>query len=118
MHKFIENIIGFSLRNHVFILFLTGILLVAGIISYINTPIEAYPDVTNTRVKIIAQWNGRSAEEVEKFVTLPIMQQLNTIPRKTDVRSTSLFGLSVTTVLFEDGVDDFFAQQYASNYRR
>ena len=77
MHKFIENIIGFSLRNHVFILFLTGILLVAGIISYINTPIEAYPDVTNTRVKIIAQWNGRSAEEVEKFVTLPIMQQLN-----------------------------------------
>lgn len=115
MHKFIENIIGFSLRNHVFILFLTGILLVAGIISYINTPIEAYPDVTNTRVKIIAQWNGRSAEEVEKFVTLPIMQQLNTIPRKTDVRSTSLFGLSVTTVLFEDGVDDFFAQQYASN---
>ncbi|MFT3737129.1 MAG: CusA/CzcA family heavy metal efflux RND transporter [Breznakibacter sp.] len=115
MHKFIERIIGFSLKNHVFILFLTGIMLVAGVVCYQHTPIEAYPDVTNTRVKIIAQWNGRSAEEVEKFVTLPIMQQLNTIPRKTDVRSTSLFGLSVVTVLFEDGVDDFFAQQYASN---
>jgi cobalt-zinc-cadmium resistance protein CzcA len=115
MHKFIENIIGFSLKNHVFILFLTGILFVAGIVCYQNTPIEAYPDVTNTRVKVIAQWSGRSAEELEKFVTLPIMQQLNTIPRKTDVRSTSLFGLSVVTVLFEDGVDDFFAQQYASN---
>jgi len=115
MHKFVENIIGFALRNHILILFLTGILLIAGIVSFQHTPIEAYPDVTNTRVKIIAQWPGRSAEEVEKFVTLPIMQQLNTIPRKTDVRSTSLFGLSVVNVLFEDGVDDFYAQQYASN---
>ena len=115
MHKFVENIIAFALRNHVLVLFLTTILLIAGIFCFKYTPIEAYPDVTNTRVKIIAQWPGRSAEEVEKFVTLPIMQQLNTIPRKTDVRSTSLFGLSVVNVLFEDGVDDFYAQQYASN---
>jgi len=115
MHKFIENIIGFSLKNHVFILFLTAILFIAGIVSYFNTPIEAYPDVTNTRVRVITQWSGRSAEEVEKFVRLPIMRVMNTIPRKTDVRSTSLFGLSVVTVIFEDGVDDFFAQQYASN---
>ncbi len=115
MHKFIENVIGFSLKNSLLILFFTAVLFVAGIICYQKTPIEAYPDVTNTRAQIIVQWPGRSAEEVEKFVTLPIMQQLNTIPRKTDVRSTSLFGLSVVTVLFEDGVDDFFAQQYASN---
>ena len=115
MHKFVEGIIAFSLRNHVLILFLTAILLVAGIISFVNTPIEAYPDVTNTRVRIITQWPGRSAEEVEKFVTLPIMREMNTIPRKTDVRSTSLFGLSVVTVIFDDGVDDFFAQQYSSN---
>ena len=115
MHKFVENIIAFSLRNHILILFLTGLLFVAGIVCYIHTPIEAYPDVTNTRVRIITQWSGRSAEEVEKFVTLPIMREMNTIPRKTDVRSTSLFGLSVVTVIFEDGVDDFFAQQYSSN---
>lgn len=115
MHKFVENIIGFALRNHILVLFLTAILFIAGIVCYIHTPIEAYPDVTNTRVRIITQWSGRSAEEVEKFVTLPIMREMNTIPRKTDVRSTSLFGLSVVTVIFEDGVDDFFAQQYASN---
>ncbi|MCL2597121.1 MAG: CusA/CzcA family heavy metal efflux RND transporter [Paludibacter sp.] len=115
MHKVVKKIIEFSLKNHILILFLTAILLVAGIISYINTPIEAYPDVTNTRVRIITQWSGRSAEEVEKFVTLPVMRVMNTIPRKSDVRSTSLFGLSVVTVIFEDGVDDFFAQQYASN---
>ncbi len=115
MHKFVENIIAFALRNHILVLFMTGILFIAGIICYLHTPIEAYPDVTNTRVRIITQWAGRSAEEVEKFVTLPIMREMNTIPRKTDVRSTSLFGLSVVTVIFEDGVDDFFAQQYSSN---
>lgn len=115
MHKFVEKIIAFALRNHILVLFLTGILFIAGIICYIHTPIEAYPDVTNTRVRIITQWQGRSAEEVEKFITLPIMREMNTIPRKADVRSTSLFGLSVVTVIFEDDVDDFFAQQYASN---
>ena len=109
MHKFVEKCIAFSLRNHLLILFLSVILFIAGIVCYINTPIEAYPDVTNTRVRIITQWPGRSA------VTLPIMREMNTIPKKTDVRSTSLFGLSVVTVIFEDGVDDFFAQQYASN---
>src|SRR5690606_21234002 len=83
--------------------------------SYIHTPIEAFPDVTNTRARIIVQWPGRSAEEVEKFVTLPVMKEMNTIPRKSEVRSISLFGLSVVTVLFEDDVDDFYAQQYASN---
>jgi cobalt-zinc-cadmium resistance protein CzcA len=110
MHKFVQNIVAFSLRNHIFILFLSGLLVVAGVIAYLNTPIEAYPDVTNTRARIITQWSGRSAEEVEKFVTLPIMRVMNTIPRKSDVRSTSLFGLSVVTVIFEDGVDDFFFQ--------
>lgn len=115
MHKFVENIIAFALRNHILVLFLTVLLFIAGIVCYIHTPIEAYPDVTNTRVRIITQWQGRSAEEVEKFVTLPIMKEMNTIPRKTDVRSTSLFGLSVVMVIFEDGVDDFFAQQYSSN---
>jgi len=115
MHKFVENIIALSLRNHVLVLFLTGVLLVSGLVCWKNTPIEAYPDVTNTRARIITQWPGRSAEEVEKFVTLPIMREMNTIPNKTDIRSISLFGLSVVTVIFEDHIDDFFAQQYASN---
>ena len=115
MHKFIDNIVAFSLKNKFFIFFCTAIAVIAGAVSFKHTPIDAFPDATNTKVTIITQWPGRSAEEVEKFVTLPIMQQLNTIPRKTDVRSTSLFGLAVVNVLFEDGVDDFYAQQYASN---
>ena len=115
MQKSIQHIVAASLKNPIIVLFLTGILVVVGIISLKHTPIEAFPDVTNTRARIITQWPGRSAEEIEKFVTLPIMKQMNTIPKKTDVRSISLFGLSVVTVIFDDGVDDFYAQQYAAN---
>ena len=115
MDKLVQGIVAFSLRNSVIIFFLTALLVVAGVVSYINTPIEAFPDVTNTRARIITQWPGRSAEEVEKFVTLPLMKAMNTIPKKSEVRSISLFGLSVITVIFEDKIDDFYAQQYASN---
>lgn len=115
MTKIVQRIVSFSLKNYIIILFLTALLVVSGIVAYLHTPIEAYPDVTNTRARIITQWPGRSAEEIEKFVTLPLMKELNTIPKKTDVRSISLFGLSVVTVLFDDDVDDFYAQQYAAN---
>ncbi|GAA3746118.1 CusA/CzcA family heavy metal efflux RND transporter [Flavobacterium ginsengisoli] len=115
MKKFVQGLVAFSLKNSLIVFFLTVILLAAGIVSYIHTPIEAFPDVTNTRARIITQWPGRSAEEVEKFITLPISKQMNTIPKKSEVRSISLFGLSVVTVLFDDGVEDFYAQQYASN---
>lgn len=115
MKKFVQGLVAFSLKNSLIVFFLTAVLLVAGIVSYIHTPIEAFPDVTNTRARIITQWPGRSAEEVEKFITLPISKQMNTIPKKAEVRSISLFGLSVVTVLFDDDVEDFYAQQYASN---
>ncbi|MFC6096012.1 efflux RND transporter permease subunit [Flavobacterium qiangtangense] len=115
MQKFVQNLVAFSLKNSLIVFFATGLLLAAGIYSYIHTPIEAFPDVTNTRARIITQWPGRSAEEVEKFITLPISKEMNTIPKKSEVRSISLFGLSVVTVLFEDDVEDFYAQQYASN---
>ncbi len=115
MTKIVQQIVSFSLKNYIIVLFLTALLVVSGIVAYLHTPIEAYPDVTNTRARIITQWPGRSAEEIEKFVTLPLMKELNTIPKKTDVRSISLFGLSVVTVLFDDDVDDFYAQQYAAN---
>ncbi|GAB2532919.1 efflux RND transporter permease subunit [Spirosoma aerophilum] len=115
MNKFIKSILSFSLKNKFFIFFLTGLSVVAGIISYQNTPIEAFPDVTNTQITLITQWPGRSAEEVEKFVTIPIEIGLNSVQKRTDIRSTSLFGLSVVKVLFDDGVDDTFARQQVNN---
>ncbi|GAB2569222.1 efflux RND transporter permease subunit [Spirosoma areae] len=115
MNKFIKSILTFSLKNRFFIFFLTGLTIIAGYISYQNTPIEAFPDVTNTRITIITQWPGRSAEEVEKFVTIPVEIGLNSVQKKTDVRSTTLFGLSVVNVMFDDGVDDSFARQQINN---
>jgi len=115
MQKFVQNIVTFSLRNTTFVLFGVLALLFGGIYALKHTPIEAFPDVTNTRARIITQWPGRSAEEMEKLVTLPISKVMNSIPHKSNIRSISLFGLSVVTVQFEDGADDFYAQQYVSN---
>jgi len=66
-------------------------------------------------VTIITQWPGRSAEEIEKFITIPIEIAMNPVQKKTDIRSTTLFGLSVINVMFEDKVDDFFARQQVYN---
>jgi len=111
MNKFIKNIIYFSLRHRYLVFFFTGILVVIGVISYQNTPIETFPDVTNTQVVIIAQWPGRSAEEVEKFVTIPLETVLNSVQKKANLRTTSAFGLSYTRIIFDDDVDDAFARQ-------
>ena len=114
MNKFIKNILGFSLRNKFFVFFTTLVVVLVGIISYLNTPIEAFPDVTNTRVQIITQWPGRSAEEIERFISIPIEVEMNSIPKKTSLRSISLFGLSVITIIFDDDVEDFNARQQVS----
>jgi len=106
MNKILSNIIAFSLKNYYFILIATGILLVTGIITFKNMPIEAFPDVTNTEITLITQWPGRSAEEVEKFVTTPIEIALNPVQKKMSIRSTSVFGLSSIKLVFDDGVVD------------
>ncbi|CAN5199137.1 CusA/CzcA family heavy metal efflux RND transporter [soil metagenome] len=111
MNKFIKQIIHFSLRHRYLVFFFTGILVVIGIFSYKNTPIETFPDVTNTQIIIIAQWSGRSAEEVEKFITIPMETVLNSVQKKSNLRTTSAFGLSYIRIIFDDDVDDAFARQ-------
>jgi cobalt-zinc-cadmium resistance protein CzcA len=118
MNTFIRNIIAFSLKNKFFTFFWVGLLVVGGVVSYINIPIEAFPDVTNTQIIIITQWNGRSSKEIERFVTSPIEIGMNSIQRKTNVRSITMFGLSVIKIIFEDDVDDFFARQQVNNQLR
>lgn len=118
MQKIIKSIIAFSLKNRLFIGFATVVLIVWGVIAFRNIPIEAFPDVTNTQITIITQWPGRSAEEVEKFVTIPIEVAMNPVQKKTSVRSTTVFGLSVVKVIFDDNVDDAFARQQVNNMLR
>jgi len=111
MNKLIKNIIYFSLRHRAMVFFLTAVLAVLGVWSYLNTPIETFPDVTNTQIIIIAQWPGRSAEEVEKMVTIPMETVLNSVQKKVNLRTTSSFGLSYIRIIFDDDVDDAFARQ-------
>lgn len=118
MNKLIRNIVGFSIRNRFFTFFWVVILLGLGIYSYKNIPIEAFPDVTNTQIIIVTSWPGRSAEEVERFVTIPTEVAMNSVQRKTNVRSITMFGLSVMKIIFEDDVEDFFARQQVNNQLR
>lgn len=111
MNKIIKGIIHFSLRHRYLVFFLTIVLGIVGYVSYTKTPIETFPDVTNTQIIIITQWPGRSAEEVERFVTIPLETQLNSVQDKINLRSTSSFGLSYIRLIFDDHVDDAFARQ-------
>ncbi|CCG98243.1 heavy metal efflux pump, CzcA family [Fibrella aestuarina BUZ 2] len=115
MNKFIRSIITFSLTNRFAVFFGILLLIVGGVVSFLNTPVETFPDVTNTNTIVITQWPGRSAEEVERYVTIPLETELNSVPRKTTLRSVSLFGLSVVTMIFDDGVDNFTAQTNVAN---
>jgi cobalt-zinc-cadmium resistance protein CzcA len=115
MNKAFKGILAFSLKNKYFIFFATALLAVYGVITFKDMPIEAFPDVTNTEITIITQWPGRSAEEVEKFVTIPIELAMNPVQKKTSLRSTTIFGLSVVKLIFDDGVQDTYARQQVNN---
>jgi heavy metal efflux system protein len=115
---FFRNIVAFSIRHRFFTFFWVGIVAIAGVVSFLRTPIEAFPDVTNTQIIIVTEWSGRSAEEIERFVSVPIEVAMNSVQRKTTVRSISMFGLSVIKVIFEDDVEDFFARQQVNNQLR
>lgn len=104
MLKILKSVLAFSLKRKYFILFATLVLLIGGIITFKNMPIEAFPDVTNTEITIITQWPGRSAEEIEKFITIPIEIAMNPVQKKISLRSTSIFGLSYIKLVFEDNV--------------
>lgn len=103
MNKIVRAIVAFSLKNKLFIIFATIIIAILGAISYSKTPIEAYPDITNTQIIIITQWQGRGAEEVERQITIPIEIALNSVQEKTpstllpclDCRKSQLFLMTV-----------------------
>ena len=115
MIKFLKSIIAFSLKNKYFILISSLVLIVSGVIVFKDMPIEAFPDVTNTEISIITQWPGRSAEEVEKFVTIPIEIAMNPVQHKISLRSTSIFGLSYVKLIFDDETKDPQARQQVMN---
>lgn len=107
----INRIIEFSLKQRLLIVAMVILIIAFGLNSLKNLPIDAFPDVTNVQVQIITEAPGLSPVEVEKLVTFPIEVSMNGLPKLSEVRSISKFGLTVVTVVFEDGVDIYFARQ-------
>ena len=95
-------LVDFALKNRWLVLGATLVLTAWGIVSFKSLPIEAYPDVANNYVQIITQWPGRSAEEIERQVTVPVEIQMAGIPHLTHLRSTTLAGLSSLMLIFDD----------------
>ena len=107
----LARLIDFVLGQRVFVLILTAALAALGYRALSNLPIEAFPDVQDVQVQIVTQYPGQAAEEVERAVTLPIEREMSGVPRQTQLRSVSIAGLSVVTLTFADGTDDYFARQ-------
>ena len=107
----IGRIARWALAHRYVVLGLTLLLVVAGVRAFQQLPVEAFPDVQDVQVQVITPWSGHAAEEIEKVVTLPVERQMNGLPGLTNMRSTSMFGLSVVTMTFEDGTTDYFARQ-------
>ena len=108
----IRRLVDFALNNRFVVITAAILMTFAGILSFHDMPIEAYPDIADNYVTIITQWPGRSAEEVEQQVTIPIEIQVNGIPHLSALRSESLFGLSFMTLIFDDSsVNDWNRQK-------
>src|ERR1700674_1886081 len=107
----IRLLIDFALRNRIMVLSRALVLFIWGCVSFHNLPIEAYPDVADTYTQIISQWAGHAAEEVEQQITVPLEVQLNGVPHMTHLRSVSLAGLSVITIIYDDEITTFTARQ-------
>jgi cobalt-zinc-cadmium resistance protein CzcA len=108
----IRALVDFALNNKFVVLAIAFLLLGWGVISFHNLPVEAYPDIADNYVTVITQWPGRSAEEVEQQVTIPIEIQMSGMPHMTYLRSESIFGLSFVIMIFDDSsVNDWNRQK-------
>ncbi len=107
----IRNILIFSLNNRWVVIAIALVTSVLGYWCFTQLKIEAYPDIADTNVIIVAPYEGRAAEEVEQQVTIPIERALNNVPQVLDRRSRTIFGLSVVQLTFQDGASDYFARQ-------
>jgi cobalt-zinc-cadmium resistance protein CzcA len=107
----IERLIAFCLQQRLMVIGTTLAIAVSGIIAFENLPVQAFPDVQNVFVQVVTQYPGQAPEEVEKIISLPIERVMNGLPHLMNMRSVSIFGLSVVTLTFDDSAEDYFSRQ-------
>ena len=110
----INSTLNFAVRQRMLVILATLMLAGFGVLALKQIPIDAFPDVTNVQVQVIANAGGMSPPEMEQLITRPIEMQMGGLPRLTQIRSVSKIGIAVITIVFEDGVDDYFARQLVS----
>lgn len=107
----IHKIIAFCLQQRLLVIGASVLLAVVGVISFERLPVQAFPDVQNVFVQVVTQYPGQAPEEVEKLISLPIEKEMNGLPHLINMRSVSIFGLSVVTLTFDDDAEDYFSRQ-------
>ncbi|HTJ54865.1 MAG TPA: CusA/CzcA family heavy metal efflux RND transporter [Nitrosospira sp.] len=107
----ISRFIAFCLQQRLLIISTSIVLAAIGILSFERLPIQAFPDVQNVFVQVVTQYPGQAPEEVEKLISLPIEKEMNGLPHMINMRSVSIFGLSVVTLTFGDEAEDYFSRQ-------
>src|SRR6266487_708107 len=106
----VQKLIELSLRNRLIVLLLAGSLLVWGIFSIQRNPIDAIPDLSENQVIVFTEWMGRSPQIIEDQVTYPLVSNLQGVPKLKNIRGASMFGMSFVYLIFDDGVDIYWAR--------
>src|ERR1700688_3174859 len=107
----IDQFVGFCLHRRVAVIILAVLLVGSGVYAWETLSVEAYPELGDVATQVTTQMPGLAAEEVEQLITVPLERQINGTPGLFLMRSTSTFGLSLITVLFRDGFDDYWVRQ-------
>ena len=107
----IDQFVGFCLHRRVAVIVVAVLLSVFGIYAWETLSVEAYPELGDVAAQVTTQIPGLAAEEVEQLITIPLERQINGTPGLLLMRSSSTFGLSLITVLFRDGYEDYWARQ-------
>ncbi|MFM7844762.1 MAG: efflux RND transporter permease subunit, partial [Planctomycetota bacterium] len=106
----VYHIIEWSLENRFIVMLLAIVLLGVGVMSVTSLPLDAVPDLTNVQVQVLTTSPALGPVEVEQFITFPVENAMSGLPRVTEIRSISRFGLSAVTVAFEEGTDIYWAR--------
>jgi cobalt-zinc-cadmium resistance protein CzcA len=107
----IARLIRLATEHRLLVTVLTLLICVGGVWSFTQQPIDAYPDISAQQVLIIAPYQGRAPEEIERQVTIPIELGMGSVPNLQVIRSRTIFGLAVISLVFDEGTDKYFARQ-------
>jgi Cu/Ag efflux pump CusA len=106
----ITKLISWSIKNKWIVIIMYSIMIIYGVYSVINTPVDAIPDLSENQIIIYTEWMGRNPQIIEDQITYPLTSNLQGIPKVKNIRGTSMFGMSFVFVIFEDNADIYWAR--------